>query len=54
MGMFPKDSIIKWQRIAITHIMFLYMNKDNAVFNPVVWVHSSLKEIMLFENTKKH
>lgn len=50
----PKGSFIKWQRIVITHIMVLCMNKENAVFNPIVWIHTSLKEIMLFENTKEH
>lgn len=50
----PKGSSIKGQRIVITHIMFLCMNKENAVFNPIVWIHTSLKEIMLFENTKEH
>ena len=49
----PRGGIIKCKRIVITHIMFLRMNKENAVFNPIVWIHTRLKEIMLFENTKE-
>lgn len=34
--------------------MFFVYDKGNAVFSLVVWIHTSLKEIMSFANTKEH
>lgn len=48
-----RGGIIKWKRIVIIYIMFLRMNKENVVFNLIVWIYICLKEIMLFENIKE-